>query len=124
MHPRDPLLRRRQVVAERRPRPLALPQHLLVDQRQLRQPLQPPRRLASVPDPPMQRRARRDILALPRPLRLAMSGEVFQTGRIGSVDEQDSHLASGLILRAPISTSCLYAAEGRTYRRASASFIG
>ena len=71
---RDPVLRRRQIVPERRMRPLALPQHLLVDERQLRQPLQPPRRLRPRPDPPMQRRAGGHILPLPLPCRLPVRG--------------------------------------------------
>src|SRR6185295_14467268 len=110
----DPVFGSRQIVPERRMRPLALPQHLLVDERQLRQPLQSRRRLCPGPHPPMQRRARDDILALALPSRLPARGEVVRVGKVRTVDQHG--LTLSLVSSGPCYLfwlrSCVKSAEG------------
>ena len=79
--------RRRQVVAEGRLFALALPQHLLVGQRQVGQVLQPARRRHALPGPAMQRRAGGDVVALLLPERLAMRRQPVEIGELGAVDQ-------------------------------------
>ena len=87
MDARDRVFRRRQIIAEGRMQPLALAQHLLVDQRRLGEILQPQRQFLLAIDAAMQRRASGDIAALALPAGLPVGGEDIEAGEIGALDE-------------------------------------
>ena len=99
MNPRHTIRWRGEVIAERRMGALAFTQRLLVDQRQVGQGIQPPRRHHAGPGAVMQRGIGNDIIELSRPTVLAVCRKHIEVGEICSLDQHGMTMSGAFAIR-------------------------